>query len=493
MNRLSCIVKKHDRHHIELKTNLPIPETGKGRYEMSFYLYSPAQLQVDRQHLSAQKILYHVQTYTRYTSPAISLQALVDPACEQSPLSRIKQMLDEIDAGNQILQESIIYELQTLTNAFRSEVKGYYELLSRINESEYEIHESVAKQSRDILLQIEDVLKELRRLFPRFLNVRINDASRKALNWTDEALGLIAIKHAIKMYAFCEKKEELAEILPAIEAFVEEENGYRIRHAYKSAFYEKDHEGERIAYRESMLKKWSQSAMYMRSSESKLPRNITHILAAVAAGTAMLFAVLAAIYAERFFVKNSMAWAVVIILAYVFKDRIKDILKEIFSRILPRMLADRIDRLIDGASGKDAARAQLFVSFTTDEELPADIRKLRGTEQNPFFSILPHQNVLRYTRLISLKSAILRSCHTRLEALTEITRIRIDDWLKEMDDPEEIHYRLEKGKRKRVKGNRVYHLHLIVSVREDRKRTIPELFHYCVVANRHGIIRIEER
>jgi hypothetical protein len=128
-----------------------------------------------------------------------------------------------------------------------------------------------------------------------------------------------------------------------------------------------------------------------------------------------------------------------------------------------------------------------------DRDQPEAIQKARDLQKNPFASVLPPQNVLHYNRLISLKSKILRDNHTRLDSITEITRIRIDDWLKEMDDPEEVHYKLEQGKRKRVSGSRVYHIHLIASLREDRKGAMPRIFHYCLVMDRSGILRVEQR
>lgn len=494
MKEFSCQVRRHDRNHIELKTNLPIPKRGKGKYDLSFYFFSPAQLHFNKDTIPRDNILRHIQTYTRFSSPNLPLAAFVDPSCELSPLKRINGFLNASQRGEEIPQDKIIYELQTLVNAFRGEFRGFADLLEQVASEQRRLLVQYRSRINSSITQIERILAELRELFPSFLDQRISDQTRTALLWADEALGIIALRNSVRLHALCDTEPALKKEKGPIEAFVLGENTYRLEQGYKTAFVPgDDHFGETLAYRESMLKKWAQSAMYMKSKDSKTPKNIGHILAGTAAATAMSFAVLAAVYAERIFVKNTTGWALIIILSYVFKDRIKEILRELFGRLLPRLLADRMYRLIDPATGKDAARSQVLINFLTDRDVPSPIAQKRDVGHNPFSAILPPQNVFHFNRLISLKGKLLRSNHSRLEAITEITRLRIDDYLKEMDEEKEILYKIEDSKRIRVSGKRVYHIHLVVSLREDRKGALPELFHYCIVLNRSGIIRIEDR
>jgi hypothetical protein len=494
MREFFCLVRKHDRHHLELKSNLPIPLKGKGKYDLNFYFFSSAQLHFTKKNISNDTIIRHIQTYTRFSSPALPLTGYTDPSCELSPLTRINGYFTRLDRGETIEEPKIVYELQTMVNGFRGEVKDFTELLQQIITEDSTNVRIYKNRIREMIAQMQQLLDALRALFPRFLDVRISDATRTALSWSDEALGLIAIRNAIRLHVICESDTALENLVPYIDAFIEKEDAYRTLKEYKSSFKALDeHAGETLAYRESMLKKWSQSSLYMRSMESRVPQRIGHILAGTAAATAMTFAVLAAFYAEQFFVRNSASWGLIIILSYVFKDRIKEILRDLFGRLLPRLLADRIYRLQDPVNGKDVARSQVIIKFGVDKDQPQEIQKERDLGTNPFKSILPPQNVMHYNRLISVQGKTLLENHSRLDAITEITRIRIDDWLKEMDDPEEIHYKLEDGKRKRVSGNRVYHIHLIASLKEDRKGSVPRLFHYCLVLNRSGILRVEPR
>jgi len=120
----------------------------------------------------------------------------------------------------------------------------------------------------------------------------------------------------------------------------------------------------------------------------------------------------------------------------------------------------------------------VIVKFGLDKDQSEPIRKARNVGSNPFSAVLPPQNVLHYNRFVTLKSRVLRENHT---------------WLREMDDPEEIQHKIINGKRVRVSGNRVYHVHLIAALREKRKHSEPRIFHYCLVMNRSGLLRIEHR
>ena len=493
MKTFSCNIKKHDLHHLEIKTILPIPLRGKARFDLNFYLYSPAQLHITKENLAIDKVLKQIQTYTRFSSPTLSLEKLIDSECTLSPLYRIRRILEQAEISKEIDEKAIIYELQTLVNTYRSNIKGFIALIEKMLKEGRVTQSSYGKRIERIIQNSEAVLQKLQELYPEFLAPQISDTLRTALRWSDETITLIAERRIIELRSLCEENSTLNSEMESINTFLDTISSYRVQQQYRTVLRDgRKQNGEKVAYRDSILKKWSQSAMYMQAVESRLPKQINHIFAATAAALAMTFAVLAAAYADTLFMRNSIPWAMLIIISYVFKDRIKEILREIFSRLMPKVLADRIVRLKDPETGKIAASSKEIIRFGKDRDQPEDIRKTRNIAGNPFHAILPPQDVLHYNRIIRLKSALLKS-HHRLESLSEITRIRIDEWLKSMDDPEEIIDKIEGGKRVRVPSDRVYHIHLIAALQEFRHDTAPQLFHYCLIMNRNGILRVEER
>jgi hypothetical protein len=218
---------------------------------------------------------------------------------------------------------------------------------------------------------------------------------------------------------------------------------------------------------------------------------VGYIFSGLAAGLAMTFAVIIAIFAERLFIRNTGAWGFIIIVSYILKDRLKDGLKEIFGRLMPRFLSDRIQKLLEPARPREAGRMYTNIKFGLEKNQPAEVIRIRNYQANPFSSFLPPQDILSCHSALTIRSRELLKRYNRISALAQITRIRMDDWLANMDDPEEVQYRLEKGERTLISGARVYHVHMIVSLREEGKGGKPRLFHYVLVMNQTGILRIE--
>ncbi|HCJ94992.1 MAG TPA: hypothetical protein DHV69_07290, partial [Sphaerochaeta sp.] len=78
-----------------------------------------------------------------------------------------------------------------------------------------------------------------------------------------------------------------------------------------------------------------------------------------------------------------------------------------------------------------------------------------------------------------------------INAITVITRIRIDDWLKEMDDPNDVMYVASgDGDFEQQNSDRVYHVHLVIT-ETSKKQNINDIHHYRIIMNKKGILRME--
>jgi hypothetical protein len=248
-------------------------------------------------------------------------------------------------------------------------------------------------------------------------------------------------------------------------------------------------EVERILYREGILKKWAQTVLYMSSEETGTNRNIGHILAGIAAAAAMTFAVVATFFAERLFASYSIPWAMIIVFSYILKDRIKEILRGILVRIMPRFIADRTDKLVDRIADKNVGKTKSMVRLVHPWETPKSVQASRNAGTNPFRSILPAENVIHFRKEINIDSRQLMKEHTRVEAVSEIVRIKLDRFLEEMDDSKKLLRTWRKGEMVAVKGRRVYHINLILRLSSYGEETLSR---YRLIMNKQGILRIEE-
>jgi hypothetical protein len=461
-------------------------------YEMNFYFFFPNQLNITEKRIGVERFINNIKIYTRFSTPGLSLKLLVDKECELSPLYRIRHFMEMAEIEQSRKDGLILYELQVLTNIYRAEVDNTVFLLA--SEIQKQTRDSMCSRKMGLFLdEMQTFLKDFRKLHALFINPRINDVQREALAWADESISIITERALNRLFTSTQEMESSETHLKAYEKITKSETEYRRSMGYQYLIIEDDsRSGERMAYRESMLKKWSQSAMYMTNEDSRTPHRVGHILAGVAAGIAMIFAVFMTIFAGKLFTPNSTPWILIIVMAYIFKDRIKEVLREILKNFLPQLTSDQRTILFEPSLKKRVGISRGTARFNKISEIPDNIREIRFHKPNPFHSILPEQDVILYKRHISLNSKKLITNHSRLNSVTEIIRLNIDDWLKEMDDPKDFFYKLENMKKIKIKGNRVYRIHLVMNLKNHDHPEIEELSHYCLVINKTGIIRLED-
>lgn len=490
-------VRIHSSRHLETKITYPIPESEEYERDLHYYLFTPAQLHVSSEFISDEAMLRKFQTHARYSSPEITLDELLDRQNPTSPLNLLEQYVANrlANAQGDIADTIFINELLTFGNSMRHE--------SAVVLSECKAM-TVEQRIPDLIQMLEAWCHEIAEILSRFRKLldlmRIHYPTGNhivtAFEWADEAVSLIVENTSLEMYLSLEslfsKIQEAAYELLRLSRW---ELSYRRDQKYASVVSRNNkYSSEAVAYRSGVLKKWTQSVLYLTPIQSKAPQRVSNVLAGTAAAIAMTFATLAAIFAEAFFIRNSMQWSLLVIFAYVFKDRIKEGLRLLFSRIVPRLIADQISSFVSPRTGKKLSRAKILIDITKAHKVPQNIQDIRRQGSNPFQDMLPIEDVVHYTRYVRIyKTEKSKIVGPWINAMTVITRIRIDDWLKEMDDPSDVMYQVgaADGDFEQQNAERVYHMHLVLE-EFSKKDGSSTFWHYCVILNKKGIVRLEK-
>lgn len=492
MKELICKVKSHGRKQLQLKTQYPVPDKKRTRYSLDLYLYTPGQLNINEKSYGVSQFLKDYKSNIRYTSPHLTLAGLVDPECTLSPLYRINNKLLDLDKKARLDENYILYELRVLANIYRVELKSVTNIIIREMKRGRGLAD-VQKRINKYTREIELFLEELRDLTVEFMTPGVSETLRHGLSWADEFISRNTETSLLKLFDKTQNREIFYTEHMAVKRIIEGEILYRKEKGFSVLLDDTvSNPGQTASYRDSILKKWAQGAMYMNLEKTGAGDRLSHILSGIAAAGAMAFAVSATFFAERLFSDFSTPWILMAILTYTFKDRIKDVLKDLFFSFMPRFIADRMSHLIDPASGNRVGLCKTIVRFCTPSEVPENIMRLRQKRLNPFRSILPEENIIQCRKTININCEALSKYHKRHNSITEITRIRVDNWLKDMDDPESTLYTLKEGKKVKLKGSRVYHMNLIASLKEETGGEVKEkLFHYRLILNSLGIVDIE--
>lgn len=472
-------VRKHSDFHIETKTFFPLSDKKKIKRDIHYYIYSPAQLQVNSSTLSRTEFLNMVSTYGRFGSPLLTFEELLD---QDNKDSHLYKLIKGIEENNN--EKSIISELQLLSNAIRHESKAHTKsTASYVKQRNFIAVETVII---DFTISFQTLLDRLRNII---CNTEIkNENIKQALVWTDEHLSIVGEKEANAMNKLLYKNEkEYEKSKKRLKDFILSEENYRANNKYLTAMQDEKTSLERATYRASMLKKWAQSVLYLTPVESNSPKHAGQIIAGFAAAIAMTFATLASIFAEIKYSKNSYQWALIIIIAYVFKDRIKEWLRAILNKLLPRLLADSIYTFVEPSEERRICKSKVQVNVKKARFQDDKIKTFREKDENPFRSVLPDEDVIHFSRYINISKQKKKKdlCSS---TFTLINRIRLDDFTKEMDNTNPLRKIADPDV---FESNRVYHLHLLVN-EVNISENIDELQHYLIVMNKEGIQRLEK-
>lgn len=487
-------VRIHSSRHIETKITYPIPEHRSYERDVNYYIFTPSQLHVSSDFISDEAMLRKFQAHARYSSPEITLDELLDRDNKTSPLVLLETYMQSRISGKHDVSDTIfIHELQTLSNSFRHEsqqiVRECRELAKEQQLDELRgLLRDWCGETEEAIARFRTLLEEMRVKYPA------RNRMVAAFEWADEAISLVVENASLEMYLSLESlfgalQDSAFSLLRRSRA----ELSYRRQQHYESVVSKNNrYSSEAVAYRSGVLKKWTQSVLYLTPVLSKTPKRVAVILAGAAAAIAMAFATLAAIFAETFFLRNSMQWALLVILAYVFKDRIKEGLRAVFFRVVPRLIADQIFSFVSPRTGKKLSRMKVIMRLVKASQVPQEIQSKRLEDGNPFQDMLPEEDVVHFTRFVKVfKTQKDRAIGPWINAITVITRIRIDDWLKEMDDPSDVVYvSSNDGDLEQQNSDRVYHLHLVVT-EAAKNRDIESIYHYRLILNKAGILRME--
>lgn len=483
-------VNINSSRHLESKMVLPMPDKNKKKIDIDYYFFTPNKLNVNARNISREAMLRKFVAHGRFASPQLTLRELINDDNSISPLNVLTYYSEDI-LHNIPSEQAFIHEAQSLTccmNHLCKTLLQRFKVLCEEEEDKEEMEGVIAKWTAStpkLIRKVRRVLEITEKNLPE------NNLMVTAMLWADESLSNAVEATSLDMYLMSQKfLGKDSKTRPLLMDLVKNENEYRQKRNYPTS----NQNSENSSYRRSTLKKWSQSVLYLNPFVSKSPERVSFAIAGFAAAIAMTFAAVMAIFANKWFIENSLPYLLLIITTYAFKDRIKEGLRALILKIMPRWISDQVAYLRNPATGKNICKSKSKLTFTTPDKVPEKITASREDYKNPFRSMLPPEDVLHYTRylIINKSDSESEAINRAVKNLDFITRIRMDDWLKEMDDSfnDVTYYEEDTEEITTSKAGHLYHIHMIIE-ESSVKDKLDNIYHYLVVMNHSGIVRVE--
>lgn len=499
---LDSKITLHDKHRFEIKLDVELPPSSKSVYEVESYFFVPRALDISPQTYTKEDFYNSNQRYIRFKTPTISMAKLCDPAVEISPLNKIKAVISGILSGSKEpeLVASAYEEIKLLGCIMRGEIRDYVRLFMAGLDARGSQPAALSPESlRDFISDLKLLIARLAELRTSMLVPAVPAKLRDAFAYLDEYFSLIVEEYLTALLAALRGSPaalaKFKELEKELTALVIGQTRHRSEMNYPSVL-SGARSNETIIYRRGVLKKFISSALYLKTEVDE-GETLTQVLFGAAAGLAMLFAVLAAIYAQNRYTMNSVPFVLVLVVSYIFKDRIKDWLKLLFTKNLTRWTSDRAIKILDpGASGKIGVLKEAF-TFISERAVPPDVSRIRNMDNlTSIDEDGKPERVFKYKKEIILYPEAILKAHDRRKDLHDIMRFNIKDFISQADDSQVQYTYVDPatGAVRTAACARVYHMNLVIKyiytdaagqqkINFDRIR---------VVLNKEGLVRLEE-
>ncbi|MBI4395567.1 MAG: hypothetical protein HY548_00635 [Elusimicrobia bacterium] len=492
------LVRRHDQFQFEVKLGYDLLEgTPRDVYKVETYFFLPHNLDINESTYTKNQFYRDLLLYLRFKAPSFTLGGLADPRNERSPLQKIRAKLDDfLRSAPQRVAPGLEYEIKLLGCVLKSSLRDHVRLVKK------RIQLIGADQDTQVqaacLPLLEQYLSESRRVASAYRALRdrlrapsVPPSLESTYTHTDEYISLliegnthqfVRFLYTLPPYPF------LKNPMRDLTGLIEEEVSYRRAAGYPSLVEER-RDNELFLYRYSVLKKFVSSILHIPVRTTEEGKGLEHFALAIGAGMAMGIATAIAFYYQKIFGTLSLSFFLVLVISYMFKDRIKAVIQARLQKALSKNLFDHSTAMYDPFNGEKIGVCREVMTFTAEGDIDPEVVRLRNREhitdiENDWRS----EHVIRYVKEVVLFPRNISQGQPRITTVNDISRLNVRSFLLKMDEPNTDIFILQDGRSDVIKGTRVYHVNMVIKfvseaqIRYDRIR---------LVLTRQGIKRIE--
>lgn len=505
-------LRVHDRTHLEFLLDYDLRAgTRSETFEWEAYFFAPESLRLTSRTYDKQDLYSDLQSYVRFAVPETPFSELCG-----APLDRVRAAMERRD------EKAILCELRLYACVVRaSGVEARRSILAGLEVSTPSIvppppgadplAEVVPPSRRAIALaaadrMIADCAKIAGSMRTALAPARtMPDPVHTAAAWIDEDVSRL-LETLMANLSFGLRDGRATEALIAkAEAAAVAEARYREANGLDGIgrVGMPSREAEHLEFRRHVLKRFTSSVLWLEPEVRAASTWILHFFYSIAASVAMAFAVVAALWGPAgmtagptgFLGMDFFKWAVVVILAYAAKDRIKALLQTIFTNVVARHFPDRSWRIRDASKKHELADMQEQSGFIPFEELPPEVLEVRrATRVSALEEEARPETVLYHKKTVTVDRALVQKVEPRYDAITEVYRFDLRRWLAHTDDPKRQFSFADPsaGVVARASAPRVYNLGIVYRLKRADDPSDKGRWHRVrVVVTRKGIRRIE--
>ncbi len=479
-------IRIRDRHQFEIKLHYPLRQDKPVTvHELECYVFIPQSLGIHRGNYSKTSFYNDLQTHIRFKTPAVTLTAIAGP--DDSPLSTLETSVRQMtrDAGPAAVA-AFEYRIKLFCCILKSALRDFVDFVSDTVDPE-----DRGNLVAEYLGSVEKIIAGFRALRSEIMLPTVPQGVRSVYAFADEYISLLVERHSYELLEILRGTSGagLRKKCGDAKAVIADEVRYREARGYPSVPDPED-DNEELIFRRNVLKKYMENVLFLDTRTHLEGKVLEHGLFGIAAGVSMLFATAVLFVSQSLYGTLTMPVFLALVIGYMFKDRIKELLRVYFSRAAAGALFDHKTKIFSDPKTVIGMCRESF-DFVDEKKVPAGIMKIRDRDHiTEIESDWLCEDVMRYRKRVKLRSEAVSAAYQEFETdgVNDIIRFNIAAFTQHMGNPHKELYVLDKDDYRRIKGERVYHMNLVL--RYGGKDAL-RYKRFRIVLNRRKIKRIE--
>ena len=475
--------KIHDKFSIEFKVGFSGTEGVKmDHFDVNSWIFIPNGLDINKQTYSKDRFYTDMKSNVRLLTPVFTLKQMVEG--EEAPIHHVKTALESLlnESSPEHLDE-FEFQLKLFASIFKSSIRNA--------SAKIMAHADDSNTYERCLAYVDDVSRVLRTF--RGLREGIDAKNEEVLTkmgFADEFISHQADIRTMKVLKKINRsdRQELKDAFSALADMLADEKAYKKARGYSHTVIGDEVNNRRLLYRHSLLKKYIESALFLKANTTQDGKAVKQISFSLAAGLAMMVYLLVTMPFQKYLGNYPSLIFFILVLFYILKDRIKELTRWLFAYQLKDKYYD--NKTVVNIKDRQVGWIKEGMDFITDDKVPAEVLKLRNRNKLETDNKLLEEKIILYRKRVEIDNVVLRNQYNYdFKGINDIIRYHINYLTKKMDNPEsKITCLDERHQLRTLMAERVYFLHFVLQFKWNDQVEY-KAFH--VMVNRDGILDIK--
>lgn len=479
--------KIHDQFSIEFKVGFVTRRKLRlNDFSVYMWIFVPNALDINSSTYSKADFYRDVKSNVRLITPRYLLRDIVGD--EQSPAGRLRKAMERMASD----------PTRTATAEYETQIKIFSAIVKSAMREEVQHICSNDQREEDVRFLCKAYCTNVSQILTTYRSMRqiintptISPEVRGSFSYGDEFMSYMLNQQTLRLVRWLQQeRSHYTKQIAQLSKLIRDEEQYRLEMNYLVARSDDPLENRDLIYTHGVLKKYVESALYLRVPKKRDGVMIEQIYLSIAAGLSMIFATIISFYFQQRYGNFTWPFFIVLVISYMGKDRIKELARYYFAHRKGSKYFDNKAKISIGE--RTIGWIKEGVDFLQRSKIPQEVVRLRQLQPiTPAEQLIQDDKVLLYRKWVHIDREQLAAHNVyHTDGINDIIRLNVNNLIHKMDNPYISLPRLdEENNLYRIESKKVYFINIVMQYQFDGKTDYKR---FRVSLSRNGIETIKE-